>query len=83
MNIRVSTNPNKAKAGQYEYITQQYVVRNMILSEKKGWGLYRRVSKLLLSPKEGWRRMKQNPYDKVQRPEKRASPWWEGLSSLP
>ena len=36
MNIRVSTNPNKAKAGQYEYITQQYVVRNMILSEKKG-----------------------------------------------
>ena len=55
----------------------------MILQERKVWALYRRVSELLLSPKEGWRRMKWKLYAKVQRPEKRASPWEEGLSSLP
>ena len=55
----------------------------MILQERKVWALYRRVSELLLSPKEGWRRMKWKFYAKVQRPEKRASSWEEGLSSLP
>ena len=54
----------------------------MILPERKVWALYRRVSELLLSPKEGWRRMKWKFYAKVQRPEKRASSWEEGLSSL-
>ena len=33
-------------------------VKNEHLSERKSWALYRRVSELLLSPKEGWRRMK-------------------------
>ena len=55
----------------------------MILQERKVWALYRRVSELLLSPKEGWRRMKWKLYAKVQRPEKRASSWEKGLSSLP
>ena len=55
----------------------------MIFQERKVWALYRRVSELLLSPKEGWRRMKWKLYAKVQRPEKRASSWEEGLNSLP
>ena len=55
----------------------------MIFQERKVWALYQRVSELLLSPKEGWRRMKQKLYAEVQRPEKRASSWEEGLSSLP
>ena len=55
----------------------------MILPEKKVWALYRRVSELLVSPKEEWRTMKWKLYAKVQRPEKRASSWEEGLSSLP
>ena len=55
----------------------------MILPEKKGWTLYRGVSELLLSPEEGWRRMKWKFYAEVQRPEKRASSWEEGFSSLP
>ena len=49
----------------------------------RGWALYWRVSELLLSPKEGWGRMKWKVYAKVQRPEKWASSWEEGLSSLP
>ena len=55
----------------------------MILQERKVWALYRRVSELFLSPKQGWRRMKWKMYVDVQRPEKRASSWEEGLSSLP
>ena len=55
----------------------------MIPQERKVWPLYRRVNELLLSPKERWRRMKWKMYAKVQRPEKRASSWEEGLSSLP
>ena len=55
----------------------------MILPEKKVWALYRRVSELLLSPKEGWRRMKWKFHVKVQRPEKRVSSREEGLGSLP
>ena len=57
-------------------------LKNGHLPERKGWTLYWRVSELLLSPKEGWRRMKWKLYVKVQRPEKRASSWEEGLSSL-
>ena len=41
------------------------------------------MSEPLLSPKEGWRRMKWKLYAKVQCSEKRASSWEEGLSSLP
>ena len=55
----------------------------MVGWKRKGWALYRTVSELLLSPKEGWRRMKWKMYAEVQRPEKRASSWEEGLSSLP
>ena len=58
-------------------------LKNGHLPERKGWALYWRVSELLLSLKEGWRRMKWKLYAKVQRPEKRASSWEEGLSSLP
>ena len=54
----------------------------MILQERKVWALYRRVSELLLSPNEGWGRMKWKLYAEVQRPETRASSWEEGLSSL-
>ena len=53
------------------------------LPEKNGGSLYQRVSELLLSPKEGWSRMKWKLYAEVERPEKRASFWEEGLSSLP
>ena len=42
-----------------------------------------RVSELLLSPKEGSRMIKWNYFADVQRPEKQASSWEEGLSSLP
>ena len=52
------------------------------LPERKGWVLYRRLSELLLSPKEGWRMIKWNLHAKLQRPENRASSWEEGLSSL-
>ena len=31
-------------------------LKNGHLPNRKGWALYRRVSELLLSPKEGWRR---------------------------
>ena len=50
----------------------------MIFQERKVWALYRRVSELLLSPKEGWRRMKWKLYAKVQRPEKRHLPKRKG-----
>ena len=39
------------------------------------------MSELLLSPKERWRRMKWKVCAEVQRPEKRASSWEEGLNS--
>ena len=58
-------------------------LKNGHLPERKVWALYRRVSELLLSPKEGWRRMKWKLYAEVQRPEKRAYFWEESLSSLP
>ena len=58
-------------------------LKNGHLPERKGWALYRRVTELLLSPKEEWRRMNWRLYAKVQRPEKWASSWEEGLSSLP
>ena len=51
-------------------------------AERKHWGLYWRVSELLLSPKEGWRRMKWTLYAEVQRPKKRASSWEVGLRNL-
>ena len=55
----------------------------MICPKKKGGAIYRKVNEVLLSPKEGWRRIKWNLYAKVQRPEKQASSWGKGLSSLP
>ena len=57
-------------------------LKNGHLSERKGSALYRRVSELLLSSKEGWRRMKWKLYAEEQRREKRTSSWEEGLSSL-
>ena len=57
-------------------------LKNGHLPEREGWALYRRVSELLLSPKEGWRRMKWKFDAEVQCPEKQASSWAEGLSSL-
>ena len=55
----------------------------MIGWKRKGWALYRRVIELLLSPKEGWCRIKWKLYAKVQRPEKPAFSWEEGLNSFP
>ena len=43
-------------------------LKNGHIPETKGWALYRRVSELLLSSKERWRRRKWNVYAKVQRP---------------
>ena len=59
------------------------ILKNGYLPEKKGENLYGRLSELLLSPKEGWRRMKWKLYAKLQRPEKRASPWEKVWSLLP
>ena len=50
----------------------------MILPERKEWALYWRVSELLLSPKEGWRRMQWKLYAKGQHPEKQALPERKG-----
>ena len=65
------------------FIPRCNTLKNGHLPERKDWALCRRVSELLLSLKEGWRRMKWKFYVKVQHPEKRASSWEEGLSSLP
>ena len=58
------------------------ILKNGYLPEKKGENLYGRLSELLLSPKEGWRRMKWKLYAELQRPEKRASPWEKVWSLL-
>ena len=59
------------------------VLKNGYLPERKGWALCRRVIELLLSPKEGWRRMAWKLYAKLQRRKNRAYSWEEGLSFLP
>ena len=82
MDLMSNMGEYQTKEGPDKNITQQWVLRNMILPKRKRWALDQRVSELLLSPKEGWRRMKWKLYAKVQRPEKRASSWEEGLSSL-
>ena len=43
-------------------------LKNGHIPKRKGWALYRRVSELLLSSQERWRRRKWNLYAKVQRP---------------
>ena len=75
--------PKRGQAEWFQNVIQQWALRIMILPERKGWTLYQRVSELLLSFKEGWRRIKWSLYPKVQSPEKWASSWEEGLSSLP
>ena len=57
-------------------------LKNGNLPGRKGWALSRRVSELLLIPKEAWSSMKWKFYVEVQRPIKRASSWEEGLSFL-
>ena len=64
-------------------LTKQRAQGYIILPERKVWALYQRVSELLLSLKDGWRRMKWKLYVEAQRPEKQASSWEEGLSSSP
>ena len=76
--------PKRVNAGWSEnWMPSCNALKNGHLREWKGWAPYRRVIKLLLSLKEGWRRMKWKLYIKVQLPEKRVSSWKEGLSSLP
>ena len=58
-------------------------LKNGHLPERKGWALYRRVSEVLLSPKEMTQDKVKNFYAKLQRPEKREFSWEKGLSSLP
>ena len=58
-------------------------LKNGYLPKRKGGAPYRRGSELLLSPNEGWRRIKWKLYSKVQRPEKRVSSLEEVLSSSP
>ena len=53
----------------------------MILPERQGWAFYQRFSKLLLSPKGGWRRIKWNLYATVHHPEKWSSFWEEWFRS--
>ena len=43
---------------------------------------YRRTGEQLLSPKEGWYKIKWNLYAKVQGREKQTSSWEEGLNSF-
>ena len=81
----MSTKPKRAQAGRCENINNNKIIspENMILPVRKEWTLYRRVSELLLTPKEGWRRMKWKLYHDVQSLEKLTSSWEERLSSLP
>ena len=58
-------------------------MKNKHLLERKVRALYWRVSELMPSPKLVWLRIKWILYAKVLHPEKRASSWKEGLSSLP
>ena len=57
-------------------------LKNGYLPKGKGWALYRRVSQLLLSPKEGWHRMKWKVYAKVQCPEKQTGIFLRGRVDL-
>ena len=76
--------PKRDDAGWSEnFMPRCNTLKNGHLPERNGWALCRRVSELLLSLKEGWRRLKWKFYVKVQHPEKRASSWEEELSSLP
>ena len=53
--------PKRDDAGWSENFMPRYnALKNRHLPERKCWALYRRVSELLLSPKEGWRRIKWN-----------------------
>ena len=78
----MSSKPKRAQAGQCENINKQQALTSMIFQERKFWAIYRSMSELLLSPKEGWRRLKWTMHVEVQRPEKRASSWEEGLRAL-
>ena len=57
------------------------LLKNGHLLERKDGALYQRVSELLLSHKDEWRKMKWKLYAEVQRPEERVSSWEEGSSS--
>ena len=78
--------PKRVQTGKN--ITQQWALRNMILSERKRWALDQRVRELLLSPKEGWRRMKWKLYAKEQRlknghlPERKGWTLYQRVSEL-
>ena len=78
----MSSKPKRAQAGQCENINKQQALTNMIFQERKFWAIYRSMSELLLNPKEEWRRLKWTMNVEVQRPEKRASSWEEGLRAL-
>ena len=54
------------------FVPRRNSLKSEHLPDRKGWAFYRTMSELLLSPKEGWRRMKLKLYAKVQLPEKRA-----------
>ena len=49
--------PNRDDVAWSENCMPRYnALKNAHIPERKGWVLYRKVSELLLSPKEGWRR---------------------------
>ena len=53
--------PTRDDAGWSENFMPRYnALKNRHLPERKCWALYRRVSELLLSPKEGWCMIKWN-----------------------
>ena len=82
--VRCCWVPKRDEAGCSENCMPRCrTLKNRHLLERKGWALYQRVSELLLSPREGWCRMKWKLHAKEQCPEKWASSWEEGLSSLP
>ena len=67
------------KENQHSIIWKHYVEKNALrsayLADRKG--------KLVLRLKDRWCKIKWNGYAKLQCPQKRASSWDEGLSSLP
>ena len=55
--VSCSWDPKRSDTGwSGNYMSRCNTLKNGHLRERKSWAFYRRVSELLLSPKEGWRR---------------------------
>ena len=65
--------------GEVKLYAKVQTLKNGHILESKNWALERRVSELLLSPKEGLPRVKWKLYAKMERSEKRVSSCEEGV----